>query len=87
MNKSKFSTLNSLFSSFSTLALDLLFIGNTIVITYLFALLFVTASTPDMPPNALANAYSPSLEHIVMSLTLTVVGALSADIAERKSKR
>ena len=87
MNKSGFKSLKSLFSSFSSLSYTLLSVGLPIVLTYLIALLVITLSSSDIPSNVLAHIYAPSLEHIVMALTLTVIGALTADLAERSFGR
>lgn len=83
MNTSPLSSLKRLFSSISELSLTLLHIGLPIVLLYLVALLFVTLSSHDTPGHVLAHIYTPSLEHITMALTVTVVGAIVADIAER----
>ncbi len=84
MNISPLNHLKKLFSSISKLSLTLLHIGLPIVLLYLVALLFITLSSPDTPGHVLAHIYTPSLEHITMALTVTVVGAIVADIAERQ---
>ena len=87
MNKSKKINLKHLFLSFSSLSLKLLHIGLPIVLVYLLALLSVLLSTPHLPPSVLSHLYLSSLEHIIMALTIVVLGALTADIAERYSRQ
>ncbi len=83
MNKSNRNAIKKLFSSFSSLSLNFLLVGLPIILLYLLTFLFIILPS-DLPPNAKANLFSPSIEHIVMAFTLTVVGALTADIAERQ---
>ena len=83
MNKSNRNAIKKLLSSFSSLSMNFLLIGLPIILLYLLTFLFIILPS-DLPPNAKANLFSPSIEHIVMALTLTVVGALTADIAERQ---
>ena len=87
MNKTRFISLRYLIFSFSALSVKLLLIGLPTVLVYLFALLFMTLSEGDMPGYVLAHIYSPMLEYIIMTLTITIVGALVADIASRKSEK
>lgn len=87
MNKSKKITLKHLFLSFSSLSINLLHIGLPIVLVYLLALLNVLLSASHLPPNVLSHLYLSSLEHIIMAFTVVVLGALTADLAERHSKR
>lgn len=86
MNKTKNTTLKKLLSSFSSLSMNFLLIGLPITFLYLLCFLFIILPS-DLPPNAKANLFSPSIEHIVMAFTVTVVGALTADIAERQIKK
>jgi hypothetical protein len=57
------------------------------VLVYLLALLNVLLSASHLPPNVLSHLYLSSLEHIIMAFTVVVLGALTADLAERHSKR
>ena len=67
--------------------MKLLLFGLPIVLLYLFTFLFIAISASNLPPEVLAHIYTPSLEHVVMALTITVSGALIADMAERHSDK
>ena len=87
MNKFKLFSLKELFLSFSSISLKFLHFGLPTVLIYLFVLLFKTLSASEMPPNVLAHIYSPMLEYIIMTLTITLIGAFVADIAERNTNK
>ena len=87
MNKTRTSSAKKLFSSFSAISLKLLHVGLPIILCYLLAFLFIALSSQDLPPSVLAHIYAPSLEYVIMALTITVIGALVADIAERHANK
>ena len=88
MNKSPIRIIKELLSELSLLSCRLLHVGLPTVLLYLCALLAVTVSASrNTPSYLLAHKYAPALEHIVMALTITVIGAAVADIAERSQRQ
>ena len=83
MNKSRFFSFDQRFTSFSSLSLRILHIGLPVILLYLISLLFSMLSSAYLGSSALSYIYSTSLEHIIMALTINVVGAIVADLAER----
>lgn len=86
MNKSKKNTLKTRFATFSSLSIRILHIALPIILIYLFGLVSALITSKGVPPSVLSHLYTPSLEHIVMALTISFAGALVADLAERLSK-
>ena len=87
MNNPKRITLKHLLLSFSSMSIKLLHIGLPIILIYLLALLTALLSASNLPSNVLSHLYLSSLEHITMAFTIIIVGAFTADLAERHSKQ
>ena len=63
-----------------------LHIGFPIIILYLLFFLFTTLSLTGIPGYLIAKIHYHTLEHIIMSATLLITGALSIDLAKKSEK-
>ena len=71
-------------SSISKPALLILNIGLPLILFYLSAFLVSALSIPDIPGYVLARIHYHTLEHIIMSATLIISGAVFVDLAAPK---
>ena len=84
--KTKIFKFKKLLRPLSNAASIILHIGLPIIFLYLLIFLFITLSTPDIPGYILSKIHYHTLEHIVMSATLIVIGALTLDIVQNNRK-
>jgi hypothetical protein len=63
-----------------------LHIGFPIIIFYLSFFLFTVLSLTEMPGYLIAKIHYHTLEHIIMSVTLLIIGAISIDLAKKSEK-
>ena len=57
--------------------------GLPVILIYLLAFLSLLLDSADIPSYVLARKYCYTLEHIIMSVTIIVVGSLTLDLAEK----
>lgn len=67
----------------SRISYIILRVGLPVILIYLLSFLSLLLNSGDIPGYVLARKYCYTLEHIIMSATLIVVGALTVDIAEK----
>ena len=73
-------------TALSSTALLILCSGLPIILFYLLAFLSLILDRSDIPTYILARKYAYTLEHIIMSATLIVGGALLIDLVEKELK-
>ena len=89
MNNHKKFRMSGSKKSFWTLSREaslVLHIGLPIMIFYLLLFLFTLLYLIKSNGYLVAKAHYHSLEHIIMSVTLLIIGALSIDIAKKSEK-
>ncbi len=64
----------------------ILHIGLPIIIFYLLAFLFTALSLTNIPGYIIAKIHYHTLEHIIMSVTIIIAGALIIDLAKKSEK-
>ncbi len=64
----------------------ILHIGLPIIIFYLLFFLFTALSLTNIPGYVIAKIHYNTLEHIIMSITLLIIGAVSVDLAKKSEK-
>ena len=67
----------------SRISLYIFHIGLPLIIFYLFAFLSALLSTPDIPAYVLSHLHRSTLEHIVMSATIIIVGGFCFDMLQK----
>jgi len=77
-------TLKERFDNFSKYGLWVLMLGLPLILFYLFSFLFLLISSPDIPGDILSKIYRSTLEHIIMSATLIILGGFGIDLLEEK---
>ncbi len=70
----------------SRIASLILSVGLPIIAVYFVYIVISVISSTNTSPSVLVHTYSPQLEHIVMSLTLIIIGAVLMDISEKEIK-
>lgn len=70
-------------STFSRISLYIFHIGLPLMILYLFLFLVTLLSTPDTPGYVLSHIHSSTLEYIVMSTTIIIVGGFCFDMIQK----
>lgn len=74
------------FASLSKEASLVLHIGFPIIILYLLFFLCTALSLTNIPGYLIAKIHYHTLEHIIMSITLLIAGAVGIDLAEKSEK-
>lgn len=70
----------------SKIASTILKVGLPIMALYFVYIIVSVLSVKNTTPNVIANTYSSQLEHIFMSFTILIVGAVIMDITEKELK-
>lgn len=68
---------------FSRISLYIFHIGLPLIILYLSAFLATLLSSPEVPPYVLSHLHTPTLEYIVMSGTIIIVGGFGFDMIQK----
>ncbi len=71
----------------SKIALKIFFGGLSVILLYLIAVIILILSTPDIPPYILSRIHFDTLEHIVMSATLIIIGTAVIDLCEKEREQ
>ena len=77
-------SLKERFDNFSKHGFAILMFGLPLIIIYLFFFLHLLLSSPDIPGDILSKIYRNTLEHIIMSATLIIIGGFGIDLMEQK---
>ena len=68
---------------FSRISLNIFHIGLPLIILYLCAYLAILLSSPDTPAYVLSHLHRATLEYIVMSATIIIVGGFGFDMIQK----
>ncbi len=79
--------MKKILEGFSQSALRLLVSGMSLLVIYFIYIFYAVWTHTTADTSVLIHLYFPLLEHVIMSLTILILGALLLDIAEKELKK